>query len=688
MLRNHIAALEDCVEFVFLTAPNTARPYDIDGMDSMARITAIRSGKAVARDMRCWYQLKSAEPEIVSGLERSFGLLNKVLAEQGPFDGVFGFSQGGLMAALLSSLLEHRSPVLGSSHPALKFAIISSGYKLQDANWIHLYEKPISTPSLHIFGVLDGMITLNRSMELRDCFVLPEEMCVVGADYSEVLSNFVFLDPFSESGESLTQNVGSNHQRQDSQSRQQYASTPVLVNEVTASNNGAYFVGGPMLPNSAYATGTPMMVDSHHQISMNLSAASTLAAASTGGAVGSERNRSPSSTRSVSSIDHAQRRATHNAIERARRESLNGQFQDLASAVPALIHVRRPSKATIVEKSLEYIRSFKEHLGNRDQYIKKLQLRNLALHDEVNRLRKQLGLEPLSEAGEGEATLPLPDDIVGRGNAGEDKKGGASAKSSSPLKSVIGVMSVESPGAPTRSLIAEQRQKQQQQQQQMAQHKRRQQSLDLSISDMSSGGRPSLRVQTGKAASKHTSNISPVGSSNSDSGSAGDSPLHLSPLSAPILTTHAPQLPLVGAGANFFMNNLPNSSAPSVALGSSGMSIDTSNPSAAAAAAAAAFVAHTNAAHQQQALAVMSSVAPMAQFGSVMSMDPSMQVSAMGYMTHGHAGAMGVLDMNKLNEVFAVSAPSTAVASMSLMATSSDMSDAPLASSLPGKDQC
>ncbi|KAJ2868967.1 hypothetical protein FB639_004801, partial [Coemansia asiatica] len=506
-------------------------------------------------------------------------------------------------------------------------------------------------------------------------------------------SNFIFLDPFSEGGESLAQGTGSNHQRQSSQSRQQYTSTPVLVNEATASSNGTYFVGNPMMPSSIYAAGTPMMIDSHHHpIPVNLSAASTLAAASTGGAVGSERNRSPSSTRSVSSIDHAQRRATHNAIERARRESLNGQFQDLASAVPALIHVRRPSKATIVEKSLDYIRSFKEHLSNRDQYIKKLQLRNLALHDEVNRLRKQLGLEPLSESGEGEAPLPLPDDIVGRSNAGAgaDKKGsGASAKnSSSPLKSVVGAATLEGPNSqpsskspgtgPTRSLIAEQRQKKQQQQQQMAQHKRRQQSLDLSISDTSSGGWPSLRVQTGSAVSKRASNVSPVGSSNSDSGSAGSSPLHLSPLSAPILTTHAPQLPLVGAGANFFMNSFPNSSAPSVALGSSGMSIDTSNPSAAAAA-AAAFVAHTNSA-QQQALAVMSSVAPMAQFGAVMGMDPSMQVNAMGYMAQGHAGAMGMLDMNKLNEVFAVSAPATAVASMSLMATSSDMSDTPLAS--------
>ncbi|KAJ1669930.1 hypothetical protein EV182_008520, partial [Spiromyces aspiralis] len=89
------------------------------------------------------------------------------------------------------------------------------------------------------------------------------------------------------------------------------------------------------------------------------------------GGCGSRRRNN--STSHDSANENATRRATHNAIERARRESLNGQFQDLASAVPTLIHVRRPSKATIVEKSLAYIRSFKDLLAGRDRYIKSLQ---------------------------------------------------------------------------------------------------------------------------------------------------------------------------------------------------------------------------------------------------------------------------------------------------------------------------
>lgn len=52
--------------------------------------------------------------------------------------------------------------------------------------------------------------------------------------------------------------------------------------------------------------------------------------------------------------DKEQRRAEHNAIERARRESLNTKFQQLAHSLPNLHNDRRPSKGTIIERTLEY----------------------------------------------------------------------------------------------------------------------------------------------------------------------------------------------------------------------------------------------------------------------------------------------------------------------------------------------
>jgi len=59
---------------------------------------------------------------------------------------------------------------------------------------------------------------------------------------------------------------------------------------------------------------------------------------------GKRKSRRPPST--------AERRATHNAVERARRESLNGRFVDLAAALPNMATIKRPSKSTIVAKCM------------------------------------------------------------------------------------------------------------------------------------------------------------------------------------------------------------------------------------------------------------------------------------------------------------------------------------------------
>ncbi|KAI9277767.1 hypothetical protein BY458DRAFT_504007 [Sporodiniella umbellata] len=50
------------------------------------------------------------------------------------------------------------------------------------------------------------------------------------------------------------------------------------------------------------------------------------------------------------------KRAEHNAIERARRETLNSKYQQLALSLPNLKD-RRPSKGTILERTLEYVKA-------------------------------------------------------------------------------------------------------------------------------------------------------------------------------------------------------------------------------------------------------------------------------------------------------------------------------------------
>jgi hypothetical protein len=107
---------------------------------------------------------------------------------------------------------------------------------------------------------------------------------------------------------------------------------------------------------------------------------------------------------------NAQKRANHNAIERARRECLNSKFQELAQSIPALAQVRRPSKSVIVQKSLEYIHKSKLRAEARDRELRTIKNENMSLREEVDRLRRTLGLSPLPERPPTQS--PEPDDTL------------------------------------------------------------------------------------------------------------------------------------------------------------------------------------------------------------------------------------------------------------------------------------
>ncbi|KAJ1569018.1 hypothetical protein HK096_004496 [Nowakowskiella sp. JEL0078] len=86
-----------------------------------------------------------------------------------------------------------------------------------------------------------------------------------------------------------------------------------------------------------------------------------------------------------------EKRATHNATERARREILNVKFQELANSIPALSNVRKPSKSVIVQKSLEHVEELQRMSDRKDNAIRTLSERNSNLRVEVGKLRALLG---------------------------------------------------------------------------------------------------------------------------------------------------------------------------------------------------------------------------------------------------------------------------------------------------------
>ncbi|KAG6877382.1 hypothetical protein C0993_007902 [Termitomyces sp. T159_Od127] len=98
----------------------------------------------------------------------------------------------------------------------------------------------------------------------------------------------------------------------------------------------------------------------------------------------------------------AERRATHNAVERQRRETLNGRFLDLAALLPNLSQIRRPSKSSIVNSSIAHINASRRHRILASRELRLLKLEADALRRELNEWRERAGIPRIEEPVRGE----------------------------------------------------------------------------------------------------------------------------------------------------------------------------------------------------------------------------------------------------------------------------------------------
>ncbi|KAJ7743915.1 hypothetical protein DFH07DRAFT_777245 [Mycena maculata] len=90
----------------------------------------------------------------------------------------------------------------------------------------------------------------------------------------------------------------------------------------------------------------------------------------------------------------AERRASHNAVERARRETLNARFLDLAGLLPNLKHLRRPSKSAIVNSSIAHVRAARRYRQLASYQLRALNAECDMVRREVNQWRARAGIRP------------------------------------------------------------------------------------------------------------------------------------------------------------------------------------------------------------------------------------------------------------------------------------------------------
>ena len=176
----------------FPTAPLRLSPTDVSFLHGNNNEEKNEGGEAEEVDAWAWWRRKGdGEPYTYEGLDIGLGRIAEVLKEEGPFDGVVGFSQGGAAAAMVASLLEpgrreafqslhaagggiafpdsFTGDVDGYVHPPLKFAVSYSGFAARGQNpYQAFYDPKIETPVLHFLGSLDTVVEESRSLALVD----------------------------------------------------------------------------------------------------------------------------------------------------------------------------------------------------------------------------------------------------------------------------------------------------------------------------------------------------------------------------------------------------------------------------------------------------------------------------------------------------------------------------------------
>lgn len=172
------------VELVIPTAPLQLRASDLCGTCAEGQQFFGDS------DTWAWWQNLDTTSQYV-GIESSLAALILLVQKHGPFTGVVGFSQGATLAVMFASWCESRSvpgrsealrdmsngntllSQLLSSPPQsrLDFALCFSGFRGTPSFYHGFYAPKIVTPTIHILGQLDTMVSSADSEDLiNSCF--------------------------------------------------------------------------------------------------------------------------------------------------------------------------------------------------------------------------------------------------------------------------------------------------------------------------------------------------------------------------------------------------------------------------------------------------------------------------------------------------------------------------------------
>lgn len=161
------------------TGPNRLSPKDIPGFVPPEDGDGLAAAEQES-DMWAWFR-KDEHSGTYRFFDEGMATVAAAIREAGGIDGVCGFSQGGMMAAVVAAAMEEERPIPegtdgdwartlreANGGKPLRFSVSYSGFWAPVERLAWCYEPKIKTPTLHVLGSLDTVVEESRSQALID----------------------------------------------------------------------------------------------------------------------------------------------------------------------------------------------------------------------------------------------------------------------------------------------------------------------------------------------------------------------------------------------------------------------------------------------------------------------------------------------------------------------------------------
>lgn len=152
----------------------------VEGLDPLTDFVCIDAPSLAKGDFGWWHAKNSTSADEsgiarYEGWARTFDGIVSVFRNEGPFDGIFGFSQGAALAGLLVGLRAPGGLTTERQPLAFDFAVMVGGFLARDPALTRLYEAAPSyaLPSIHITGRSDAIVPKHQSLMVSAKFKNP-----------------------------------------------------------------------------------------------------------------------------------------------------------------------------------------------------------------------------------------------------------------------------------------------------------------------------------------------------------------------------------------------------------------------------------------------------------------------------------------------------------------------------------